>query len=240
MLLARFAAERPVARAADLGSGSGVVALCLLALGGAEEAVGVEFQEEMAERACRSARWNGWPERARFLSGDVRAIRDLLPGGTFPLVVANPPYRPLSSGRVSPEPSCAVARHEVACRLEDVLAAAAYLLEDRGELCVVYPARRLAALLEGCRAARLEPSVLRLVHPRAGEPASLALLRCRKGGTEGLEVRWPLALHPGPGEEASGERYSAEAARLLGPPGVADVAAPAPPEPSPAGPSPSG
>lgn len=231
MLLARFAAEKPVARAADLGSGSGVVALCLLGLGAAGEVVGVELQEEMAERARRSAAWNGWAERARFLAGDLRGLGALLPAAAFPLVVSNPPYRPLASGRVSPEPSCAVARHEVACALADVTAAADYLLEPKGDFCVVYPAQRAAALLEGCRGAGLEPKVLRFVHPRAGELPSLVLLRCRKGGTEGLEVRWPLALHPPDGEGGSGRRYSEEASALLGPPSARDSSGPARREP---------
>jgi tRNA1(Val) A37 N6-methylase TrmN6 len=182
----------------------------------------------MAERARRSAAWNGWGERARFLSGDLRSIGDVLPGRAFPLVVANPPYRPVGSGRVSPEGSCAVARHEVSCRLADVLAAAQYLLKERGEFCTVYPARRLGELMAGCRAAGLEPRAVRLVHPRAGQPATLALLRCEKGGREELEVRWPLVLHPDEGLGAA--KYSEEAARLLGPPDAPGTGGPARPE----------
>jgi tRNA1Val (adenine37-N6)-methyltransferase len=223
VLLARFAAEKPVPKAADLGSGCGVVSLCLLALGGAREVLGLELQAEMADRAGRSARWNGWEDRAVFRAADLRHVDQMLPARSFPLVVCNPPYRPTASGRVSPDPSCALARHEVACTLQDALSAAAHLLEERGELCLVYPASRFSALAGACRAAGLEPKIARFAHPREDEPAALALLRCSKGAREGLEVRWPLLLHdPGGG-------YSEEARALLGPPGALDTCSPAPP-----------
>jgi len=212
VLLARFAAERPAGRALDLGCGCGVVSLCLLALGGAQEMVGVDIQGEMVERARRSAGWNGLAGRARFESLDLRQVRGRLPAQSFELVVSNPPYRPAAAGRLSPEPSAALARHEVACDLRDVAGAAAYLLGTGGEFCVVYPASRLANALAACRGARLEPKLLWPVHPRRGELATLVLLRCARGGGEGLELRSPLFLH------VDGARFSSEAERLLGPP----------------------
>jgi tRNA1Val (adenine37-N6)-methyltransferase len=212
IVLARFASQRPGGRALDLGCGCGVVSLCLLALGGAEEVVGVDIQEAMVDRARRSARWNHREGQARFRVLDLRAVREHFPAQSFDRVVSNPPYRAPAAGRVSPDSSAALARHEVACTLTDVARAAAYLLGTGGEFCAVYPAARLPGLLAGCREAGLEPKVLRPVHPREGEAASLALLRCTRGGGEGLEVRSPLVLH------APDARYSEEAARLLGPP----------------------
>ncbi|MBI5015652.1 MAG: methyltransferase [Deltaproteobacteria bacterium] len=223
ILLARFASERPVDAAVDLGCGCGVVALCLLALGGARRVVGVDVQAEMVERARRSAEANGWEERCcRFLASDVGAVRQHLEPQSVALVVANPPYRRADQGRHSPDAPTAAARHEVAGTLGDFVSAAAFLLRERGALCLVYPAPRLTALLSACRGARLEPKVLWLTQPRDGRPASLALLRCVKGAGEGLEVRAPLRLHGGSG------RYSEEAQRLLG---AAGTDAPAPPSP---------
>lgn len=212
ILLARFASEHPVGRALDLGCGCGVVSLCLLALGGAREVVGIDLQETMVDRARRSARWNLRQEEASFEVLDLRWVREHFAPQSFERVVSNPPYRPPGAGRVSPEPAAALARHEVACSLPDVAKAAAYLLGTGGEFCAVYPAARLPHLLAGCREAGLEPKVLRPVHPREGAAASLVLLRCTRGGGEGLEVRSPLFLH------APDARYSAEASLLLGPP----------------------
>ncbi len=212
VLLARFASEEPGGRALDLGCGCGVVALCLLALGGARSVVGVDIQPDMVDRAARSAAWNGWAGRARFLVGDLRDLGGVLGGERFDLVVANPPYRPVGAGKVSPDASMAVARHEVACGIGDVVRAARERLGPGGRLCVIYPAARLATLLWACRREGVEPRVLRAVHPREGARASRVLLRAERGGREGLELRAPLVLH------APGRRYSPEAERLLGPP----------------------
>lgn len=224
VLLARFAAERPARSVLDLGCGCGVVGLSLLALGGAGELTGVDVQPDMVARARRGAEANGWGDRCRFLSADLRDARALLPPQSFDLAVANPPYHHAAQGRVSPDPATAAARHELAGGLEEFAAAAAWCLGARGAFCVVYPAPRLAALFAACRGARLEPKVLRLLHPRAGRPAGLALLRCVKGAGEGLEVRPPLILHG----DAEGRRYSEEAEALLGPPGSVSPARPAP------------
>lgn len=215
ILLARFAAERPVGRALDLGCGAGVVGLCLLALEGARDVLGIDIQEEMIGRARRAAEWNGFGGRARFEAGDVRAVPGAWSAGGFELVVSNPPYRPVGSGHVSPVVSTALSRHEIACGLPDVVAAARRSLARNGHLCLVYPASRLAGLVAAVRGGGIEPKVLRLVHPRAEEPASLVLLRAVKGAKEGLEVRVPLFLHDRAG------RYSREAEALLGSPGNA-------------------
>ncbi len=220
ILLARFASERPAVRALDLGCGAGVIALCLLALQGAREVLGIDIQEEMIDRARRATAWNGFESRARFEAGDVRAVPDAWPAGAFDLVVSNPPYRPVHSGRVSPVVSAALSRHEIACSLPDVVAAARRVLARHGHLCLVYPASRLAALVAAVRDGGIEPKVLRLVHPRAEEPASLALLRAVKGAKEGLEIRIPLVLHHRDG------RYSRQAEELLGSAGNASLVPP--------------
>lgn len=212
VLLSRFAAERPGALAVDLGCGCGVVALCLLALGGARAVVGVDLQPEMVDRASRAAEQNGAGQTARFLLGDLREIEDLLPPRSADRVVSNPPYRPVAHGRVSPDAATALARHELTCALADVAAAAAHLLAPKGEFCVVYPAARLAALLAACGARGLTPRELRPIYPGPTKPAGLALLRCVKGARDGLTVRAPLFLHAG------GGKYSPEAQALLGPP----------------------
>lgn len=210
VLLARFAAEWPAERAVDLGSGSGVVAFCLLALGAVRRVLGVEVQGDAVERAGRSARWNGLTERVSFARADLKALP--VRRGAVGLVVSNPPYRPPGNGRVSATPSVALARYELACTLGDVLWAGWHALARGGGLCLVYPAERLGGLLSSAQAVGFQPRVLRLVHPCQGRPASLVLVRAMKDGREGLEVRSPLFLH------GVGERYTPEATALLGPP----------------------
>ena len=111
------------------------------------------------------------------------------------------------------DPSVAIARHEVRLTLAQNVAAAAHLLKSGGSYCTVYPSQRLDELLNACREHGLSPKVLRLIHPKLGAEASLALLRAEKGARGGLSVVSPLLLHPAEGD---GRKYSEEASRLLG------------------------
>jgi tRNA1(Val) A37 N6-methylase TrmN6 len=60
---------------------------------------------------------------------------------------------------------------------------------------MVLPAERLAETFAVMRAKRLEPKRMRLVHPAAHRPASLALIETVKDGGTGLAVLPPLVAH---------------------------------------------
>jgi len=212
VLLARFSAEKKAVDVLDLGCGCGVVGLSILTLGGASGLTGIDFQKEMVRLASKSAFLNGFKETASFIAGDLRGIKKLLPRKKFGMVVSNPPYRPAASGRLNAIKSSAIARHELKCTIDDVVAAAGHALESRGEFCVVYPAQRLPVLICACLKNNLTPKELRFAHPKKNEKASLAFLRCVKNSGEGLAVSPPWILH------SDGGGYSAEAMSLLGPP----------------------
>lgn len=94
-LLADFASPRAGDRAADLGSGCGIVPA--LWFRGPEpaprEAVAVEIQEAACAQMARSLAEGNLPA-GRFvpLCADLRELRGRLPAGGFDLVTCNPPY----------------------------------------------------------------------------------------------------------------------------------------------------
>ncbi len=221
VLLARFATEFGGDYLIDLCSGSGVVGLCTLALGGARRVLGIELQPCFVEMARRSVQENGWSDRVEFAESDVSHTQKLFPSGAAQLVVANPPYHVAGSGRVGPDESMALARHELKITLVQVSAAASHLLENHGYFCSIIPAQRLSSLMEACREVGLEPKVLRMIHSREGEAATLAMLAAQLGGSvEGLRVEPALILHPGGSDQ---RKYSDEAEALLGRGGVVAV-----------------
>jgi tRNA1Val (adenine37-N6)-methyltransferase len=159
VLLAAFAARTPpprrsrtgpppVVRAADHGAGTGVVALLLMRAGRAGRFLCVEADPVLADIARHNARANGFGRTARVLHAD---LRDPLPdrlARRFHLVVANPPYLPLDTGHVSPDPLRAAARHEVRGGLDVFAAAARRLLRPDGRFALIYPWRRREHALE--------------------------------------------------------------------------------------------
>ena len=86
--------------------------------------------------------------------------------------------------------------------LAELCGAASYLLRSGGQLCLVYRAARLAELMALLRAHKLEPKELQTVQKTIDTPPRLVLLRCRKDGGTGLDIRPPLLLQKGDGSES--------------------------------------
>ncbi len=196
-------------RIVDLGCGVGVIPLILLQQGKAQGALGVEIQTELAELARRNVELNEVKDRLSILHGDVRRIRDLLPPQSADVVTANPPFYPVGSGRDNPSEQKAIARREHQCRMVDVVAAAKYLVTNKGRAFFIYPASRLYELFTVLQTHHLPPRRLRLVYPRMGEDARLALVEAIATRLPELQILPPLFL-----ERSDGE-YTEEAAAIL-------------------------
>jgi tRNA1Val (adenine37-N6)-methyltransferase len=120
---------------------------------------------------------------------------------SFDLVVSNPPYRRIDSGRINPNSQKAIARHELTGALKDVFGAGNYLLPQGGRLAVIYPATRLGHLLAMAHQCGFSPKELTIIYSqcceysRHGEPARLVHLECRKGGGEELHIAPPFFIY---------------------------------------------
>ncbi|HID55202.1 TPA: methyltransferase domain-containing protein, partial [Candidatus Poribacteria bacterium] len=165
VLLARFTKVSSGDKVVDLGTGTGVIPLILAYTTRASRIIGVEIQSELADMARRSVLLNGFQGRVEIVEGDVRKVADILPAGRFDVVTCNPPHRSPETGRVSPNPAIAISRHEILGKLEDFVAAAGYLLKNRGRAVFVHRPDRIADLLELFRREGITPKRLRFVHP---------------------------------------------------------------------------
>lgn len=193
-LLSALPRLKPGLRVCDLGSGTGLLGLLLLQRQSKLEITGVEILPEAAALAQRTAWENGLTDQLRTLEGDLRNVRQLLSTGSFDLVVSNPPYFPVQSGKLSAAPALQRARAELSCSLPELCASAAYLLRWGGSFCLVHRPERLTDLLCALRSAAIEPKRLRLVCKRPELSPSLILLEGRRGGKPGLTIEAPLIL----------------------------------------------
>lgn len=201
VLLAHFAAQWAPAvrggRSVDLGSGVGIIPLILARKFGWSDLTALELQPGLHRLAERNVQLNRMEGKVRPLQGDLRRVSGLLPAEAFDTVLCNPPYRPVREGRVAPDEEKAIAKHEIACSLQDVLKASGYLLSTRGSALLIVPVARLEELLVHLRDAGFSAQTLRLVHPREDRPAKLALLAAGKGSRTKLSALPPLVLHRG-------------------------------------------
>ena len=213
LLLLDFISDTKVARAADLGTGCGIIALGLAKKFAGARVTAVELQPRLAQLARKNADENGLGERVEVLEldlADAAACRAALPGAAFEMVASNPPFRPLGEGSANPVDEAAVARHELRLTLADLAREARRLLQPGGRCAIVYPAERLGALLQTLEREGLRPLRLRCVHPRIGEPATRVLVEARKGARGNLVVEGPMILRDEDGA------YTADARRALG------------------------
>ncbi|AEB07919.1 Methyltransferase type 11 [Desulfobacca acetoxidans DSM 11109] len=199
VLLSGLTDLREPEKVVDLGAGCGILALLLACRFPNSSFVGVELQPSLAALAVRNVRLNGFEGRIEIVQSDMQSLLQLYPPSSFEVVVSNPPYRPLASGRLNPAAERAIARHELQGSLELTARISQHLLGYGGRLYLIYPARRLVHLCRGLRLHRLEPKKMRLIHSLPGEEASLVWIEARKGGREDLKVLPPLVIYRGPG-----------------------------------------
>jgi tRNA1Val (adenine37-N6)-methyltransferase len=209
LLLAHFAEPRPDDRIIDLGTGCGIVPLILLFRKKAKKVTGVEVQPSLADLARRNAALNRCTSRFQVWEEDLRKLDQKVKRESFDLVLTNPPYRRVGSGRVNPHEEKAVARHEIKANLDDVLRSAHYLLKDKGRLAMIYPASRAADLMRGLSKVNLEPKGLQFVHSHEKDEARLVLVEALKEGHAQVKILPPFILY-----ESSGN-YSAAAQGLF-------------------------
>lgn len=176
----------------DLGCGTGLLGILLLQRCPALHVTGVELNEAAAALARRCAEKNALEDRLSILHGDLREVRQHFPTGSFDLCISNPPYYAPGRGKVSA--ALGSARSELTCTLEDVCAAAAWLLRWGGSFCLVHKPERLSDVLWAMREHKIEPKQLRFVCKNAAAAPSLFLCEGRRGGNSGLAVLPPLLL----------------------------------------------
>ncbi len=220
VLLADFVTLRGGESVLDLGTGCGVLPQLLVRRSAGLRVVGWERQSQMVERARRGVVLSGMGEQVTIVEADLREYPSLAEAGSFDLVVSNPPYRTLRSGRIAPIDERAAARHELAGGLDEFLAAASWCLKCGGCFAIVYLAERLNGLLAGMARVGIEPKRLRMVHARQGAVSKMVLVEGRKRGAPGLKVESPLFIYT---EDRAVREYTAEVLRIYARDGATDV-----------------
>ena len=194
VLLAHFIQPDTAQRLLDLGTGSAVIPLLLAARHPHLQIDGVELQPEIAQMAQRSVQYNGLEAQIHILQQDLTQMPPQY-YQQYDWVVSNPPFFPLGSSKRSPNPQIALARHEVACTLEQLIQCSVRCLKTRGHFALIHRAERLPEILYYCQQYHLAPAQLRMVHPTIQQPANLVLLDAIKAGRNTLTVLPPLAVY---------------------------------------------
>jgi len=190
LLLAEFVSIKSEDFVVDLGAGCGIISLFLASEREVGFIVGLELQGELASQAKRNVVLNEFQNKIATIQGDLRHL-PMAPGFAH-VVVCNPPFRKEKSGRINPDFSKAIARHELAVSLDDIVAAGKVLLKPGGRLALIYPANRLTEVFAKMRIQELEPKRLQIVFPDSASHAKLAMIEGRLQGKSGLKILPPI------------------------------------------------
>ena len=200
VLLADFAQAKRGEHIADVGTGTGVLALLLCARAEESTIDAFELQADIADMALRSVKLNALESRIRIHHADCRDAARLIGHERCQLVVTNPPYTKTGAGLVSPEQTRALSRSDSDCTIDEWMTACGRLLKNGGRLCCVFPAPRFLELCDAMRAARMEPKRVRFVAARADAAPKLVLVEGLKGGRPSLHLQPLLITHDQSGE----------------------------------------
>ena len=201
-LLADFAAPKSRDNACDLGTGCGIIPTLWLANRDVRTVLGVEISAEACELARQTAQINGDSVRFEVLNLDMRELKGNVDREHFDLVTCNPPYFDPESGYISPDPERAAARAEIDCGIDDVCAAAAYLLRYGGRFCLCHRPERTADVICAMRNNKIEPKRMRTVHNRPGDKPWLILMEGRRGGRPSLSMEKPFIMRDSDGSDS--------------------------------------
>ena len=210
VLLSGFCTVKAGEDVLDIGTGTGILPILLLAKTEGRHFTGIEIQEDSADMARRSVEMNGLSDRIRIINGDIRCGAELLSPGSFHVVVSNPPYMIGTHGLKCGQEPMTIARHEVCCTLEDVIREGSRVLSDKGRFYMVHRPFRLVEIFETFRKYRLEPKRMRMVHPYAEKEPNMVMIEAVKGGRARLHVEKPLIVFESKG------KYTREIADLYG------------------------
>jgi L-threonylcarbamoyladenylate synthase len=179
ILLCHFAktvAPAKVENFLDLGTGTGVCAFWLRQHLAPAFGRALELDPGAVAAARVAATQQHLHAGIEFIEGDLAFEDQMLPGCCFDLVVSNPPFFTDGGTRTSPDPRRRAARHDEHGFLGRALRCTSRVLRPGGKGVLVLPADRLQETLAAATEAALHLTNLRMVHPRAGDPANRVLL----------------------------------------------------------------
>lgn len=202
VLLADFAGKevRKGNSVIDLGTGTGIIPLLMNSICESAHFVGLEVQKESAEMAARSVALNNLTEQIQIVNGDLKDSDKIFARHSFNVVTCNPPYMIDEHGKSNSLDAKTIARHEVLCTLEDVIAAADTLLATHGKFFMIHRPFRLPEIFSALERHKMEMKRMQLIFPFADKEPNMVLIEVRKNAKRRLTIEPPLVVRNDDGE----------------------------------------
>ncbi len=199
VLLSRFVKLKKGARVLDMCTGTGIIPILLWGLYEPSEIHAVEIVPEVSDMAKRTVELNNLSGKIHVHCDDLKNAKELFGPHAFDVVTCNPPYMNVGGGLVNPKDKLALARHEIACTLDDVVRSAKSVLKPSGKLFMVHRSDRMCDVISTFRKYNIEPKRLSIVYPSEGKAASLILIEGAVNGKPQLKLEPAIFMYDSEG-----------------------------------------
>lgn len=189
VLLANYATAPARKKVLDMGTGNGIIPILMSGKCDCTDFTGLEIQDMSYDLAVRSVELNNIQDKIKIVQGDIKEASRIFGNASFDVVTTNPPYMNENHGIVNPDSCKAIARHEILCKLEDVIREASKVLKQKGAFYMVHRPHRIVDIICAMRQYHIEPKEIILVHPHLGEEANICLVLGIKGGKAFTKVK---------------------------------------------------
>jgi tRNA1Val (adenine37-N6)-methyltransferase len=178
----------------ELCAGVGVIGICLLKkFPEIKKITFIEIEKTICEILKENIMINGYNYKSEVINSDYRKINKSL-FTSFDVLIANPPYRKVNTGRINTDNLRAKSRHELEGSLEEFIEISSKLLKDKGKLYLIFLAERLNELLNLMTKNHIEPKIIQFVHPKRISEGKLLLIEGIKKGNAGIKILPPIFI----------------------------------------------
>ncbi|MCD7808585.1 MAG: tRNA1(Val) (adenine(37)-N6)-methyltransferase [Erysipelotrichaceae bacterium] len=209
VLLANFCTiNKDVDEIIDFGTNNAAIPL-LLSQRTDKKITGIEIQKEAVNLAIRNVEMNHLENQIHIVHDD---IKDYCKNNhKVKLVVCNPPFFKVGEkSHINDNESLQIARHEIMINLEEIIACASMILENKGRLSMVHRPDRMIEIINLMQKYDIEPKRIRFVYPKFGKDSHIFLIEGMYKGNHGLKIETPLYAHEDNGQ------YTKEVRKMFG------------------------
>ncbi len=191
----------PVPRAGnrilDIGCGCGVMPAVLGFCYPETFITGIEIQKSLAKLAQKNIITNRLENCVTIINSDIKILDSRSAGGLFDFVISNPPYKKNNTGRLNPDHSKAIARHEILLDINTLACKSAELLKHEGRLIIIFPFERLSDLEHAVLSYNIFPEWIRFVHTSKKENPKRIIFCGQKNRSGSCRFLQPIFLNTG-------------------------------------------